>query len=227
MCVRGVIMLEKIYNYANSHDNSSEPRHLTNEERAAALMLLPSYFKDSEEELEKLVTTMTVVPKRFYGSTFFTEKTYTFIKEQFKEFPELLRQIKAEYFSNLLGMNGEVAMKYVEDMDKLRTILAQKTGSKVKLSDFDFKGEYTQEDLKKARWEMDRRENIWDNALDRCMPYRREPNDECLQAEADFNNAQAEYKRIERALEFGELVERTPIKKATTEYVKTTDRTIR
>ena len=165
-------MLEKIYNYANSHDTSSEPRHLTNEERAAALMLLPSYFKDSEEELEKLVTTMTVVPKRFYGSTFFTEKTYTFIKEQFKEFPELLRQIKAEYFSNLLGMNGEVAMKYVEDMDKLRTILAQKTGTKVKLSDFDFKGEYTQEDLKKARWEMDRRENIWDNALDRCMPYR-------------------------------------------------------
>ncbi len=227
-------MLEKIYNYANyslseeEKQSPSTPRNLTKEEQAVALRLLPKYFKDREEQIEKLVETMQVVPKKICGSTFFTTKTYEFIKEQFKSYPELMRQIKAEYFSNLLGMDWEVATEYVQNIDKLRTILENKThSSRVKLSDFDFKMDYTKEDLEKARFEWRRAEDRWDNAMDRCMPYSRGPNSECLQLEEESKRAEEEYRKIERAFEFGDLIEKNPIKSATETYQKTIEKTIR
>lgn len=227
-------MLEKIYNYANYSLSEEEklspstPRRLSKEEQEFALRLLPKYFKDSEEELISLVETIQIVPKKIAGSTFFTSKTYDFIKEQFREMPELMRQIKAEYFSNLLGMDWEVATVYVENMDKLRKIIANKTGSsKVKLSDFNFRTDYTQEDLEKARYEWRRAEERWDNALDRCMPYGRTPSKECLELEEESTRAEKEYRMIERSLEFGAIVEQTPIKSATATYTYRDEKTIR
>lgn len=226
-------MLEKIYNYANyslseeEKQSPSTPRNLTKDEQAVALRLLPMYFKDSEEQIEKLVETMQIVPKRICGSTFFTTKTYEFIKQQFKSYPELMRQIKAEYFSNLLGMDWQVATEYVQNIEKLRTILENKTqSSRIKLSDFDFKMDYTKEDLEKARAEKRYYEDIEDREGDKCLPYGRE-SDTYLRAKEDVARATEECTKIERAMEFGELIEKNPIKSATEEYKKTKENTIR
>lgn len=230
-------MLEKVYNSANSYDESSEPRRLTDEEMRAALKLLPKYFRDSEEAIDNLVRTMKVVPKRFYGSTFFTESSLKFINEQFKEYPALMRQIKAEYFVNLLGMDGEVAMKYVEDMDNLKNILARKLDlTNVRFSDINYSMTCTKEDLEKALEDKRHYEDEEDREGDKCLPYGRESSS-YLRAKENVASATESCKKISSALELGERIktmpeiverlEKAPIKSATEEYQKTQERTIR
>ena len=213
-------MIEQVYNYANSLDASTEPRALTDSERVAAMKLLQKYFKDTPEALELFLVQMNIVPSAFYGSTFFTKESLTFIEDMFKNMPDKLCQIKAEYFHNLLGMDVSDARSYVQSIDCLRAKLKERlNGGKVLLS--DFKAGVTKEDLENSKNDKDRLEAAWDSAMDRCMPYSRSgPNDECLRAEQAYEHAANEYYIIERSLKVVDILDEVQVRSAIAEYRK-------